>query len=168
MPTNQYVNKVIIGGEVKIDLTSDTAEASNVLKDVTFHDKAGTPQVGTYEGMDTSDATATDDKILKTYTAYANGEKITGVMAHYSEESSTETGAEKWAGTITDVSSSTVSVIAGYHDGTTTVGISSEDVTKLQDASNIKKGVTILGITGTMEGYTLEDNDAGGQTLTIG
>ena len=43
------VNKVIINGQTKIDLSEDTATANSVLIGETFHDQAGEPQVGTYD-----------------------------------------------------------------------------------------------------------------------
>ena len=48
------VNQVIVGDEVKLDLTHDTVQPINVLKGKTFHDASGEEQVGTME--DTSGA----------------------------------------------------------------------------------------------------------------
>ena len=57
---NQYVNKVIYGGNTLIDLTGDTATASDVLTGKTFHDKSGATVEGTCSyDADTSGATAT-------------------------------------------------------------------------------------------------------------
>lgn len=44
---NQYTNKVILGNETLIDLTSDTVTASDVASGVTFHLPSGAPAVGT-------------------------------------------------------------------------------------------------------------------------
>lgn len=54
---NQYVNKVIYGGNVLVDLTADTVDPSHLLKDVTAHDKSGAPIAGecTFDS-DTTDA----------------------------------------------------------------------------------------------------------------
>ena len=38
---NQYVNKVIYGGETLIDISSDTVTAAKILTGYTAHDKSG-------------------------------------------------------------------------------------------------------------------------------
>lgn len=43
------VNKVVINGQTKIDLSSDTAAVDKVLSGYTFHDHAGVQQTGTYD-----------------------------------------------------------------------------------------------------------------------
>ena len=80
---NEYINKVVYGGDTLIDLTGDTITAADVINAKTFHDKSGAPVTGTctYDA-DTSDATATAAEILATKTAYANGAKVTGTMAN--------------------------------------------------------------------------------------
>lgn len=50
MPNNTTVNKVIINGVTKIDLTGDTATPSDVAQGKTFHDAAGILQTGTASG----------------------------------------------------------------------------------------------------------------------
>ena len=44
-----YINKVIYGDRVLLDLTNDTVTESSVLKGVTFHKADGTEAVGTLE-----------------------------------------------------------------------------------------------------------------------
>lgn len=138
---NQYVNKVIYGGEVLIDLTGDTVTASDILTGKTAHDKSGAVITGTctYDA-DTSDATAAAAEILANKTAYVGGEKITGSMPNR--------GAV--AGTIS-TKAGQYTIPQGYHDGSGKVGISSTEQAKII-AGNIKSGVTILGVTGTMTG----------------
>lgn len=55
----------------------------NIKKDVQIFDIVGTLE---NSGIDTSDATATANDIIKSKTAYVNGEKITGTLADYSNE----------------------------------------------------------------------------------
>ena len=56
---NQYVNKVIIGKEVKLDLTADSVTPDKLAKGITAHDKTGAPITGTNtKDVDSSDATA--------------------------------------------------------------------------------------------------------------
>ena len=56
---NQYVNKVVIGGETKLDLTGDTVVPEKLAQGYKAHDKSGAPIVGTNTfDADTSDATA--------------------------------------------------------------------------------------------------------------
>ena len=188
-----YINKLVVGNEVKFDLTSDTVTAEKLLSGFTAHDKSGAPITGTctYDA-DTQDATAAVAEILEGKTAYARGAKLTGTMPNKGAVS----------GTITDKTAYTIPM--GFHDGSGTVSIDATESAKIV-AGNIKSGVTILGVEGTFAGETVtaqtksvtptmsaqtvlpdegydylsqvsvaaipvnySDNSAGGQTCTIG
>lgn len=134
-------NKVVYGSNVLIDLTSDTVAAGYLLRDYTAHDASGASIVGTCDyDADTSDANATAAQILSGYSAYVSGSKINGDM--------TNRGAV--TGTISTVAG-TYTIPQGYHNGSGTVAISSVEQDKII-ASNIKNGVTILGVLGTYTG----------------
>ena len=78
---NQYVNKVIIGKEVKLDLTADSVTPDKLAKGITAHDKTGAPITGTStKDVDSTDATVAVAEILEGKTAYARGAKLTGTM----------------------------------------------------------------------------------------
>ena len=182
---NQYVNKVIIGKEVKLDLTADSVTPDKLAKGITAHDKTGAPITGT----STKDVDSTEGK-----TAYARGAKLTGTMPN--------NGAV--AGKITQKDGK-YTIPMGFHDGSGSAAIDETEQAKLVPA-NIREGVIILGVEGSMsssEGMkpqaksvtpTFEqqtvlpdsdynclsqvtvaaiptnyvDNAAGGQTLTVG
>jgi len=150
---NQYKSKVIFNGDVLIDLTADTITASDLASGKTAHDKSGAPITGinTYDS-DTSEDTATAAEILATKTAHARGTALTGSMPN--------NGAV--TGTISTVSGE-YTVPIGYHDGSGKVSISSTEQAKLI-ATNIRQGVTILGVEGTMSGQ--EDVNAQSKTVT--
>ena len=141
---NQYVNKVIYGGDTLIDLTGDDVAASDVLSGKKFHLPSGAPGTGTcpYDA-DTSDATAVAAEILATKTAYKNGSKLTGSMPN--------NGAV--AGSIS-AKAEQYTVPQGYHDGSGKVSISATEQAKII-AGNIKAGIEILGVTGTYAGDTI-------------
>lgn len=134
-------NKIIYGGTVLVDMTTDTATAAQILDGYTAHINTGEQVEGTctYDA-DTSDATAQRAEILLNKTAYVNGTKLTGSMPNNGAVSGT---ISTKAGTYT--------VPIGYHDGSGTVGISSTEQAKII-ASNIKSGVKILGVTGSYSG----------------
>ena len=142
MASNTYVNQVgLADGTILIDLTTDTAEAADVLTGKYFHLKTGERVQGscTYDS-DTTDADASASEILSGQTAYVNKNKITGSM--------TNNGAV--SGTISTVAG-TYTVPAGYHSGLGSVGIDITEQAKII-AGNIKSGVTILGVEGTYSG----------------
>ena len=151
MPDTKYVSKVVYFGDTLIDLTNDTVEPSKLLSGFTAHDKSGAPITGTSTfDADTKDATATAAEILKTKTAYVKGAKVTGTMPN--------NGAVE--GFISD-KTQPYTIPAGYHDGSGSVGIATAEADKLI-ASNIKDGVSILGVTGTYAGELTK-----GQTKTV-
>lgn len=140
MATNAYRNKVIFGDTVLIDLTADTVTKDKILAGFTAHDQTGAAITGTCEfDVDSGDATVQVAEILKDKTAYARGAKLTGTMPNNGAVSLT----------ISDINDS-ISIANGYHDGSGKVQILSTEKAKLI-AANIKQGITILGVTGTLE-----------------
>jgi hypothetical protein len=138
---NQYVNKVIYGGSTLIDLTADTVTASDVLTGVKFHLPSGAQGTGSCAfDVDSSNCTATVAEVLATKTFAKNGSVLTGTMPNRGAVS----------GTISD-KSTPYTIPQGYHDGSGTVSIDSSSATALA-ANNIREGVEILGVTGTMSG----------------
>ena len=141
MATNANVNKVIYGGKTLIDLTADTVTSDKVLEGITYHDKSGASGTGTctYDS-DTSDATVAVAEILTGKTAYARGAKITGTMPNKgSVTGNISAKAQKFT------------IAQGYHDGSGYVQIATTEQEKLI-ATNIRQGVTILGVEGSMSG----------------
>lgn len=132
-------NKFVYDGEVKFDLTQDTVTKEKVLYGYTAHDKSGTAITGTctYD-VNSQDATVAVAEILDGKTAYARGTKLTGTMPNNGAVSLT----------ITDKNE--VIIPQGYHDGSGTAKIKDTELAKII-AANIKQGITILGVTGTLE-----------------
>lgn len=147
------ISKVIYGGNTLIDLTGDTIVADKLLKGYKAHGADGELINGTCTfDADTSDATATAAEILSGKTAYNKANKITGTMKNngaVSGKISTKSGK--------------YTVPQGYHDGSGTVQIDSTEQAKIISA-NIREGVTILGVTGSMNG--LEDSNPQSKTVT--
>lgn len=143
MAENLYVNKLVVGNEVKFDLTSDTVTAEKLLSGFKAHDKSGAPITGTctYDA-DTQDATVAVAEILEGKTAYARGSKLTGTMPNNGSVSGTIATKEAYT------------IPMGFHDGSGTVSIDATESAKIV-AGNIKSGVTILGVEGTFAGETV-------------
>lgn len=150
---NQYKNKVIYNGVTLIDLTGDTAVAADVQSGKYFHLATGERVQGTStKNADTTDANMLAGDLLSGKTGYgAAGTKITGTMPNNGGNNITVSGT---AG---------ASIPAGYYDGS---GRAVLDSTSLQNliAENIREGIDILGIEGTMSGS--EDVSAQAKTVT--
>ena len=138
---SKAISKVVFGGNTLIDLTQDTVVADKLLQGYTAHGADGNVVTGTctYDS-NTQDATASDSEILVGKTAYVKGSKKTGTMPNNGAVS----------GTITTVDGQ-YTIPQGYHDGAGKVQIDSNEQAKLIP-NNIREGITVLGVTGTMSG----------------
>lgn len=133
------ISKVVYGGNVLIDLTGDSIVADKLLKNYTAHGADGEAISGSCDfDANTQDATATAAEILAGRTAYNKANKITGTMKN--------NGAV--AGIIS-AKAEQYTVPQGYHDGSGKVQIDSTEQAKIIP-NNIRNGVTILGVVGTM------------------
>lgn len=141
IPEDSYYSKVVINGETIMDLTGDTVSADKLLSGFTAHDKTGAPIEGTCTfDANTSDANAAAAEILSGKTAYVKGSKVTGTMPN-------QGGVQ---GAISDLDTP-YTIPQGYHDGSGTVSVDSAESAKLIP-ENIRQGVTIMGVEGTMSG----------------
>ena len=135
------ISKVVYGGNTLIDLTADTVTKDKLLKGTTAHGADGEIINGACEyDANTQDATAMAAEILVGKTAYNKGVKVTGEMPN--------NGAV--AGSI-NTKAGKYTVPQGYHDGSGTVQIDATEQAKLIPA-NIRQGISVLGVTGTMSG----------------
>lgn len=135
------VSKVVYGGKTIIDLTGDTVTADKLLTGITAHGKDGETVTGSCNyDVNSSDGTAAVAEILKGKTAYARGTKLTGTMPNNGSVT----------GTITTVAGE-YTITQGYHDGSGKVSIAAAEQAKLI-AQNIREGITILGVAGSMSG----------------
>ena len=134
------INKVVYGSNVLIDLTADTVTEDKILTGFTAHGADGEPITGTCDfDVNSQDATVQVAEMLKDKTAYARGTKLTGTMPN--------NGAI--TGEITEKAQE-FPIPQGYHDGSGKVAISATEQAKII-AGNIKQGVELLGVVGTLE-----------------
>ena len=134
------ISKVVYGAQTLIDLTADRITADKVLTGYTAHGKDGEQISGTCAfDVNSQDATAQVAELLTGKTAYARGAKLTGTMPNNGGVT----------GTISTVAGQ-YTIAQGYHDGSGKVSIDSTEQAKIIP-SNIKQGVEILGVTGTLE-----------------
>lgn len=139
---NTYNSKVVLAdGTILIDLTADTVDASHLLDGYTAHGANGAPVTGscTFDS-DTSADTAQIAEVLSGKTFHARGTGYTGTMTNNGAVSGTiSTKAQQYT------------VPQGYHDGSGKVQIAADEQAKII-ATNIREGITILGVEGTMSG----------------
>ena len=136
---------VLKDGRVLMDLTADTVKKDKLLKGYTAHGADGELITGECEfDANTQDATATEDEILSGKTAYNKGNKVTGKMKNNGAVSGTIASKD-----------GVYTVPQGYHDGSGKVQLDATEKAKLIPA-NIREGVTVLGVLGTMSGSEAE------------
>lgn len=146
-------NKVIFGGQTLIDLSGDTATKEKVLIGFSFHNAAGEVEEGTCAfDVDSSEVTALVSEVLIGKTFAKGGKILAGTAPN--------NGAVNGKITTKDGS---FDIPIGYHDGGGKVVIDPTEMAKLI-AENIRSGITILGVTGTMSGT--ESVNAQAKTVT--
>lgn len=145
-------SKIIYGGKTILDLTGDNVTADKVLLGIQFHGADGVIYNGTCTfDVDSSGATLNEAEALEGKTFAKGGKILTGTAKN--------NGAV--AGVI-KLKDEEYHVPIGYHDGSGNVVIDPTEAAKLI-ANNIREGVTILGVTGTMSG----SEDVVAQTKTV-
>ena len=156
--TTTYVSMEVTYNQLatKLGLTADKIKKDEIILGIT-----GTLE----EGIDTSDATAAANDIVSGKTAYVKGSKVTGNILDMSNKSSGITWNTSGRDSIAyDSQQNTLQMtLYGVADGFRIL-ISNTNFTVTNITGNtlassigltadkIKKGVTILGITGTYEG----------------
>ncbi len=153
MPDTYNSKVVLADGTVLIDLTADTVDAAHLLSGYTAHGANGAPIAGacTFDS-DTSDDTAQVAEVLTGKTFHARGTSYTGTMPNRGAVTGTiSTKAQEYT------------VPQGYHDGSGKVSIAAAEQDKLI-ATNIRQGITILGVEGSMSGQ--EDMNAQAKSAT--
>ena len=155
---------IVVGGSsnVTANMSQETmAVVSNITPDKIKSGEVILGIAGNYIGLDTSDATATADDILKNATAYVNGTKVVGNVADYRDGTITPSDADiEWVGDPQVDRISFTEKCGGYNvyfiGPNTTLGAYTP-VSKLANFINLtpdilKKDENRLGITGTYEG----------------
>lgn len=194
MPETKYNSKVVYFGEVLMDLTGDTITPADVINKKTFHDKTGAPKTGTCTfDADTKDATATAAEILLGKTAYANGSKVTGSMPNkgavegYINDKTQPymipAGYHDGSGSVGIAAAEATKLIgSNIKSGVEILGVTGTyagELTKGQTktVTPTKDGFTVVQDEGydylasvvvNPIPYSVADNPAGGQTVTIG
>lgn len=111
---------------------------------------------GTATFWDTTGATGAAGDVLTGKTVFGAGGSVTGSMPNNGAQTET----------ISKVADS-IKIKAGYHNGNGTVSLDTTEKTKIT-ASNIKAGVTILGVTGSSTVVETSDATAAAGTIVSG
>lgn len=168
------------------DASDDTQDATAVAADIKEGKTAyiATGKVtGTFKGVDTSDATAVAGDLLNGKTAYVNGSKVVGMIVSKEAQTYTPSSSEQvinagqylvGAQTITAVPTEEKSATpsTAEQEVVPTAGKFLSKVTVGGDANlvadNIKSGVSIFGVQGTLTSLDTSDADAIAENIDSG
>lgn len=94
--------------------------------------------------LNTKDATAVESDIVKNKTAYANNQKLSGLLRDYRNATITPTN-------VLSGNSIKINIPEGVYDNTSSISLKFSDIASLinLNSDQIKEGEVILGITGT-------------------
>lgn len=166
------VNKVIFGGETVVDLTTDTVTAEKMLSGTTAHDKSGAKVTGTIATKTASNMTVSGATVTAPAGYYASAQSKSVATATQATPSiSVSSGglitasATQSAGYVSSGTKSATKQLTVQAAQTITPGTSDKTIasgryltgtqTIKGDANlvpeNIASGVSIFGVTGTME-----------------
>ena len=192
--SNQYNNKIVLGdGTVLIDLTMDDVKPEHVQKGIKFHDKTGAEKTGTNtKTVDASGVTAEPAEVLAGETFGRGSEVATGTMPNNSGKNvlvtsksgtSIPRGYYDGAGTAKISEEDAVKLVPGnIKEGVTILGVTGEfgadDIsaqykevmpTFADQQISPDSGYSFLsGVLVKAIPVLYTDNNAGGQTVTIG
>lgn len=191
---NQYNNKIVLGdGTVLIDLTMDDVNPEHVQKGIKFHDKTGAEKTGTNtKTVDASSVTAEPAEVLAGETFGRGNEVAIGTMPNNSGKdviiagkagTAIPRGYYDGAGTAKISEEDAAKIVpANIKEGVTILGVTGEfgaddisaqskEVTPTFVDQQVSPDVGYAFLSGVLVRaipvlYT--DNNAGGQTVTIG
>lgn len=133
------INKVVVGGRTLIDLTGDTVRSSDILRGKTAHIKSGEKVSGTCDfDVDSSRTTATSSDILNGKTAAIKGSVTTGNIPIQNNKSFKIRSPDE-----------VINIPKGYYNGEGTVSLPEKEK-EFIIPTNIREGITILGIKGSI------------------
>lgn len=134
-------NKIVYNNKIILDLSGDDVTADKVLLDIQFHGADGQIYTGTCTfDVDSSGATLNEAEALAGKTFAKGGKIVTGTAPNNGSVNG-----------VINLKDGVYYIPVGYHDGGGAVVIDPTEMAKLI-AANIRSGVTILGVTGTLTG----------------
>lgn len=138
---DKSASKIIYGGKTILDLTGDNITPDKVLLGIQYHGPDGKIHTGTCTfDVDSSSADVKEAEVLSGKKYAALGQMHTGTMKNNGGYTAT-----------IKLKDDVINLPIGFHDGSGTIQIDPTELAKIIE-NNIRDGVTILGVKGSMKG----------------